>query len=66
MSRVESQGYDRVLLLSTRFALGFMKSMDNRPADSARLGPNAASFGHAGAGGSIGMADPVAGCRSAT
>jgi CubicO group peptidase (beta-lactamase class C family) len=54
MSRVESQGYDRVLLLSMRFALGFMKSMDNRPADSARLGPNAASFGHAGAGGSIG------------
>jgi CubicO group peptidase (beta-lactamase class C family) len=30
-------------------------------ADSARLGPNAASFGHAGAGGSIGMADPAAG-----
>jgi len=62
MSRVESQGLDRVLLLPTRFALGFMKTMDNRPdGDSARLGPNERAFGHVGAGGSIGMADPEAG-----
>ena len=60
MSQVESEGDDLVLLLPTRFALGFMKTMDNRPLDSARLGPNEAAFGHVGAGGSIGMADPEA------
>ena len=61
MARVESEGDDRVLLLPTRFALGFMKTMDNRPRDSARLGPNEGAFGHVGAGGSVGMADPQAG-----
>ena len=54
--------------IPTRFALGFMKSMDNRkrawgPAfgrlDSAILA--SAAFGHVGAGGSIGFADPEAG-----
>jgi CubicO group peptidase (beta-lactamase class C family) len=52
---------DATLRIPTRFSLGFMKSMDNR-----RL-PNAANcsailsepaFGHVGAGGSIGFADP--------
>ncbi len=52
---------DAVLLLPTRFALGFMKSMDNRrrargDRDSAILSSSA--FGHVGAGGSIGFADP--------
>lgn len=61
MSRLESQGGDRILLLPTRFASGFMKSIDNRPRDSILLGPNAAAFGHGGAGGSVGMADPDAG-----
>lgn len=60
MTTVESEGDDRVLLIPTRFASGFMKSIDNRPRDSAILGPNAEAFGHGGAGGSIGMADPVA------
>ncbi len=60
MSRVESEGDDRILLLPTRFASGFMKSVDNRPGDSARFGPNSEAFGHVGAGGSVGMADPVA------
>ena len=60
MGRVESEGEDRVLLAPTRFAAGFMKTMDNRPGDSAILGPNEAAFGHVGAGGSIGFADPVA------
>jgi CubicO group peptidase (beta-lactamase class C family) len=60
LSTVESEGHDRILLLPTRFASGFMKTMDNRPEDSVIMGPNAEAFGHAGAGGSIGMADPVA------
>jgi CubicO group peptidase (beta-lactamase class C family) len=60
MATIESEGTDRVLLIPTRFASGFMKSIDNRPGDSAILGPNPEAFGHAGAGGSIGMADPTA------
>jgi CubicO group peptidase (beta-lactamase class C family) len=56
-------GKDAVLLVPTRFALGFMKSMDNRRApigilDSAITSEDA--FGHVGAGGSFGFADPVA------
>ena len=54
---------DATLLIPTRFGLGFMKSMDNRRElavgrDSAILG--ASAFGHVGAGGSIGFADPGA------
>lgn len=57
-------GCDATLLLPTRFGLGFMKSMDNRRAaagerDSAVLSSTA--FGHVGAGGSIGFADPACG-----
>lgn len=53
---------DATLGLATRFSLGFMCSMDNRrrPAgfdrESVILGPSA--FGHVGAGGSVGFADP--------
>jgi len=55
---------DATLLIPSRFALGFMKSMDNRrrargDRDSAVL--SSAAFGHVGAGGSIGFADPVEG-----
>ncbi len=52
---------DATLLVPTRFGQGFMKSMDNRRSkpgntDSVLLGD--AAFGHVGAGGSIGFADP--------
>lgn len=52
---------DATLLIPTRFALGFMKSMDNRyrssgDLETAIIGDKA--FGHVGAGGSIGFADP--------
>lgn len=59
-SRAASEGTDLVLLAPTRFTLGFMKSVDNRPDSSFLLGPNASAFGHPGAGGSFGMADPEA------
>lgn len=55
---------DATLLVPTRFASGFMKSMDNRSYPqgdqmSAIIGEKA--FGHVGAGGSIGFADPECG-----
>jgi len=56
-------GQDASLLIPTRFALGFMKSIDNRQQprgqqDSVILSEDA--FGHAGFGGSIGFADSKA------
>lgn len=55
-------GQDAVLLLPSRFSLGYMKSIDNRrqppgTQESMLLGEQA--FGHAGFGGSIGFADPA-------
>jgi CubicO group peptidase (beta-lactamase class C family) len=52
---------DATLVIPTRFALGYMKSMDNRRlpgTDSASCLLSDAAFGHVGAGGSIGFADP--------
>jgi len=46
---------DLVLQRPTRFGLGFQLAMRERP-----LGPNPRSFGHFGAGGSLGFADPDA------
>ncbi|HMM15599.1 MAG TPA: serine hydrolase domain-containing protein [Parvibaculum sp.] len=54
---------DATLLIPTRFALGFMKSMDNRKvpnAPSSSVILSDAAFGHVGMGGSIGFADPEA------
>lgn len=51
----ESSGPDRVLVVNTRFGLGFML---HGPA-SPLLGPG--SFGHPGRGGSLGFADPESG-----
>lgn len=49
-------GDDLILHRPSRFGLGFQLTMAERP-----LGPNARSFGHFGAGGSLGFCDPDAG-----
>ncbi|MDO8290899.1 MAG: serine hydrolase domain-containing protein [Parvibaculum sp.] len=54
---------DATLMIPSRFALGFMKSMDNRKVPNTHnmsciLSDSA--FGHVGMGGSIGFADPEA------
>ena len=61
MASVESEGPDRILIHPTRFTQGFMKTIEAGPLHRAWLGPNAEAFGHVGAGGSLGMADPTAG-----
>jgi len=54
-TREASSGIDFVLRRPTRFGLGFQLTHPERP-----LGPNQRSFGHFGAGGSLGFADPDA------
>ncbi|HUA33039.1 MAG TPA: serine hydrolase domain-containing protein [Candidatus Binataceae bacterium] len=55
-SEEQSLGPDAVIMgISTRFSLGFMMSQP-----SAAFGPNPKAFGHPGAGGSVGFADPEA------
>jgi CubicO group peptidase (beta-lactamase class C family) len=51
-----SSGPDVVLGRPSRFGLGFQLTQPERP-----LGPSPRSFGHFGAGGSLGFADPDAG-----
>jgi len=54
---------DAVVLVPSRFTLGFMKSMDNRYlpiADREGVLLSETAFGHNGMGGSIGFADPAA------
>ena len=54
-STEESSGRDEVLMIPTRFSMGFMLTQPHDP-----MGPNAHPFGHPGAGGSLGFADPEA------
>jgi CubicO group peptidase (beta-lactamase class C family) len=54
---------DATLMIPSRFALGFMKSMDNRKIPNTNNMScilSDAAFGHVGMGGSIGFADPEA------
>lgn len=51
----QSHGPDRVLQIHTRFGLGVMLPQDRA---DARFGPNPHAFGHPGAGGALGFADP--------
>jgi CubicO group peptidase (beta-lactamase class C family) len=55
-------GVDAVLLVPTRFGLGFVKSIDNRGIglEDGSVILAEPAFGHSGFGGSIGFADPVA------
>lgn len=52
-TREVSSGIDLVLNRPSRFGLGFQLTMPERP-----LGPHTGAFGHFGAGGSLGFADP--------
>lgn len=64
MSAVSSaSGVDAVIGVPTRFALGFVKSVDNRYlplADQEGILLSEGAFGHVGFGGSLGFADPGA------
>ncbi|BAP43773.1 carboxylesterase [Pseudomonas sp. StFLB209] len=56
MTREHSLGQDKTLLTSTRFGLGCMLDQPTVANATYGLGPRA--FGHPGAGGSVGFADP--------
>jgi CubicO group peptidase (beta-lactamase class C family) len=63
MSRVNSAGLDQFGLIPSRFALGYVKSIDNRRGspgnqDSGIVSEDA--FHHSGFGGAIGLVDPRA------
>ncbi|MBD9654170.1 beta-lactamase family protein [Pseudomonas sp. PDM12] len=56
LTREHSVGEDRTLLTSTRFGLGCM--LDQPTVSSATYGMGPGAFGHPGAGGTTGFADP--------
>jgi CubicO group peptidase (beta-lactamase class C family) len=55
-----SQGFDQVLRVETSFSAGFMMDPVGPDGKKSReiLGPSPRAFGHPGAGGSLGFADP--------
>ncbi|MFI6480246.1 serine hydrolase domain-containing protein [Nonomuraea sp. NPDC050663] len=62
MGQTASAGGDAMLLVPTRWSLGYMKSMDNTylpGADSDGALMSETAFGHAGMGGSVGFCDPA-------
>jgi CubicO group peptidase (beta-lactamase class C family) len=60
VNRRDAQGLDRVLLLETAFAGGFMLDpLHNGLKIRRTFGPEPTAFGHPGAGGSLGFADPA-------
>jgi CubicO group peptidase (beta-lactamase class C family) len=64
MSRVNSAGLDQFGFIPSRFALGYVKSIDNRRGTPGNQDSDIVSedaFHHSGFGGSIGLADPRAG-----
>ena len=60
MTTPQIQGDDRILLSTTSFACGFMKDPVDTTGRKLRniFGPSTEAFGHPGAGGSLGFADP--------
>jgi CubicO group peptidase (beta-lactamase class C family) len=56
LTREHSIGQDKTLLTQTRFGLGCM--LDQPTVPNATFGLGGKSFGHPGAGGSVGFADP--------
>ena len=56
LRREHSRGADKTLLTDTRFGLGCM--LDQPALANATFGLGAQAFGHPGAGGSVGFADP--------
>lgn len=56
LTRTHSLGQDQTLLTRTRFGLGCM--LDQPDVANATYGMGPKAFGHPGAGGSIGFADP--------
>src|SRR5690606_9103476 len=63
MCSEQSYGMDKTLLTTTRLGLGCMLDQPDNPSASFGLGANA--FGHSGAGGSLGCADPDTGLSMA-
>jgi len=60
MQRRHAEGLDRILLLETAFAVGFMQDPTGRDGNKIRrhFGPSSRAFGHPGAGGCLAFADP--------
>lgn len=60
MTTTLTQGRDRVLLMDTAFSAGFMRDPTDASGRKTRssFGPSLSAFGHPGAGGSFGVADP--------